>query len=112
MVILNRSLFGSPLESAVLLLIHLLGETYCSELARITEAAPYSIQRIVAKYVKAGVVASRTIGRENRLAMSRSFFAATQLTALLEQLAAAEPTLVEKAFALRRRPVRRGARLV
>ena len=86
----------------------LLNETYATELARLLDAPLYSVQQILNDLERAGVLASRRMGRTRVFEIDPRFYAATQLRALLLELARAERDLQRAAAARRTRPRRVG----
>jgi len=101
-------LFGSRTRTSVLILLALLEESYPSELARLLDARPYTIQTMVDALEKEGVVASRTLGRTRRIVLDPRYRAASELRALLQKLAEFEPRLQDIAASKRARPRRKG----
>lgn len=104
-------LFGTRKQTEVLILLGILEESYPRELARLAQADLKSVQNYVDKLEISGVLATRLMGRERRVEFNPRFIARTELRALLDRLADAEPQLREAAASLRRRPRRRGKEL-
>ena len=104
-------LFGSPRRSQVLLAVWLLSETTASELARLLDAKPFSIQQIVEALEDEGVVATRMVGRSRLVSLNPGYFARRELSSLLERLSTATPELAQAVAELRRRPRKRGKEL-
>ena len=113
MAILGRrsKLFGTERRTDVLILVALLGETYPREIARVSGAPLFSVQRVVDALEAEGILAIRTTGRERRLTLNPRFFAKDQLLALLLRLADARDDLADAVSQLRRRPRRKGKML-
>jgi hypothetical protein len=107
----RNKLFGSRRRTEVLTLVGLLDETYPSELARLLKAPLFSVQKIVDSLDREGVVSTRVIGRERRVALNPRYMAHGELRELLLRLAASEPALGDLAAKVRRRPRRRGKSL-
>ena len=101
-------LFGSPRRTEVLLLLALLGESYPAELTRLLRATKASILQILDALELEGVLASRQLGRTRRVALDPRYFAAKELQALLDKLAAGSPDLQRLAATRRARSRRRG----
>lgn len=105
----KNKLFGSRRRTEVLLLIALLEESYPCELARLLKSPLFSVQKIVNNLDREGVVATRLIGRERRVALDPRFLAYGELRELLLRLAAREPSLTDVAASVRRRPRKRSS---
>jgi DNA-binding transcriptional ArsR family regulator len=101
-------LFGNFTRTGVLIALAVLEESYPHELARLLERSLSTVQSAVDALEREGIVATRRPGIERRVVLDRRFFAATQLRALLLELARGQPALIERIRSLRRRPRRRG----
>lgn len=101
-------LFGTRKQTEMLILVGLLEETYASELAKLLGVGLMSVQNYVKGMELSGVLATRVIGKERRIALNPRFFARKELKALLARLSDAEPELQKAAASLRRRPRRTG----
>lgn len=101
------SLFGTRKQTVLLLLLALLEESYPRELARLTGTSMPAVTNLIDKLEAQGVLASRLIGKERRVALNRRYFAFGALRELLIQLAEADPGISQLAASLRRRPRRK-----
>lgn len=104
-------LFGSPFRTRLLVALALLDESYASELARIIDAPLFSVQRAVDSLEADRVVATRTIGKERRVALNPRFTGANELNALLRRLSIDFPEINARVEAIRRRPRTKGKAL-
>ena len=102
------ALLGTGRRTDVLKTIALLDETYAREIARVTTAPLISVQRVVDGLERDGVVVTRPIGVERRIALNPRFFAVKELKALLLRLSDEDDRLLDAVTLLRRRPRRRG----
>ncbi len=87
-------------------MLHLLEESYPTELARLLEADPTVILNILDDLEATGVVVSRPLGRTRRVQLNPRYFASKELRALLSKLAEGAPELVRIAGTRRSRPRR------
>ena len=101
-------LFGTRNRTNLLVLISLLEETHASELARLLGIRLYTVQNAIDSLEQAGVVSGAVEGRERRVRLNPRFFARDELKVLLDKMAAADRSLMEKVSELRRRPRRSG----
>ncbi|KXK12979.1 MAG: winged helix-turn-helix domain-containing protein [Fimbriimonadaceae bacterium] len=101
-------LFGTRRRTQTLELIHLLGETHASELARLLGTPLKTVQRILAALEDELLIVGRTVGRERRIRLNDRYFAAAELKALLSVLAGRDRETEAAAESLRRRPRERG----
>lgn len=108
MVITQSSPFGSSTRTQVLKAIRLLGESFPRELARLTGGRLSAVQRALQSLERDGLVAGRTVGRTRVFTLNPRFFAASELSDLLQRLADADAALLKSAAELRRRPRRSG----
>ena len=104
-------LFGSPARTRVLLTITLLDESYPREVARISGVPLASAQRIINDLERQGVLASRLRGTQREIRLNPSYFAASELRALLLHLSPADAPLMQAIESTRRRPRRAGKEL-
>lgn len=104
----RAALFGNPTRTAVLTALALLDEAHARELARLTGVSLSSVQAAVAALEGEGVVATRRLGSERRIALNPRYFAHEQLKELLFKLVDAQPELVAAIREARRRPRRAG----
>jgi hypothetical protein len=65
-----------------------------------------SAQRIINDLERQNIIASRSQGTQREVRLNPAYFASTQLQELLLRLSPAEPDLVARVEALRRRPRR------
>lgn len=101
-------LFGTRRRTQTLELIHLLGETHASELARLLGTPLKTVQRILMAMEDEKLIVGRTVGRERRIRLNDRYFAAAELKALLSVLARRDRETEAAAESLRRRPRERG----
>jgi DNA-binding GntR family transcriptional regulator len=83
-----------------------MGSSYPRELARILGSALNSVQGALRSLEADGLIVARTAGRTRLFELNPRFFAATELRALLDKLAAADRQLQDTIATLRRRPRR------
>jgi len=88
-----NKLFGSPLRTRILVLLHLVGGSFPAELADLLGANVTSIRRILDDLELGSVVVSRPIGRVRRVQLNPRWYAARELAALLERLGEGDPKL-------------------
>lgn len=101
-------LFGTALRTRLLMLLVLLEESYATELARLAGVRLSAVQKHLEDFEDDGIVASRVIGRERRVAFNPRFFAKNELAALLVKLAEQDEDVLAAVRTLRRRPRRKG----
>ena len=106
MVTFQASPFGSATRTKALLALRLMGSSYPRELARILGSALNSVQGALRSLEADGLIVARTAGRTRLFELNPRFFAATELRALLDKLAAADRQLQDTIATLRRRPRR------
>jgi DNA-binding transcriptional ArsR family regulator len=102
------SLFGSGLRERILKLLALIEPAYPRQIAALLDEHLISVQNAVAALQDLGIVASRLVGRTRLVELNRRWYAAAELRALLERLAAADPQVVRIAAGARQRPRRPG----
>jgi|SRR5262245_12034646 len=100
--------FGSPTRTRVLLVLHLLGESYPRELARILDAPLSVIQKALRSLERDGLVGGRTTGRTRVYRMDPRYFASSELKRFLERLSEPDSDLRARLNQFRRRPRRSG----
>jgi DNA-binding transcriptional ArsR family regulator len=105
-------LFGSELRSRLLIYLALLEETYVPELAGLLKLSRVTVRRALENLEREGYVSSVLAGRERWVRLNPRNPVAEPLRVLLMRLAEGYPQLVAEAATLRRRPRRRGKRLV
>jgi len=101
------SLFGNPTKTGILTALALLNESYPRELARLLNVSLSAVQVGVDSLERQGVIATRRVGTERRVALDRRYPGSRELKDLLFKLLDAQPSLVESIRATRRRPRRR-----
>ena len=106
MVTMQASPFGSVTRTRVLLAIRLMGSSYPRELARVLGSAVNGVQGAIRSLEADGLIAGRAVGRTRLFELNPRFFAATELRALIDKLAAADRGLQDAIAGLRRRPRR------
>lgn len=104
----RQSLFGSRIQTSVLMIVGLLGETYPRELSRLANASVSTVSKYLDRLEAQGVTVSRYIGKERRVSINPRFVASKQLLALIERLSLAEPEIMDAIKSVRRRPRKRG----
>ncbi len=103
---LDPRLFGTAVRTRALIAIAQLEQSYPREIARAADIPLMSAQRIVNDLERQGVLASRMRGSQREVRLNPSYFAASELRALLMRLSAADRPLVHKIESIRRRPRR------
>lgn len=103
--------FGSATRTKILILVRLLKTTYATELARLLGLSQPSVAQSVRSLESQGLVAISGFGNQRMVSLSPRFFAATELAALLDKLAEADPDLLGAVAQLRRRPRQTGKKL-
>jgi DNA-binding transcriptional ArsR family regulator len=102
------ALFGSSGRTDLLVLIAGLGRSYPREIAALTGLPMTTVIRAVDDFERAGVLVSVRLGRSREVRLNPDWFAARELTSLLEALVEREPRYRKLiAGAARRRPRRR-----
>lgn len=104
----ESSPFGSQTRTRALLALHLLGESYPRELARVLEVPLSGIQKALTSLELDGLVAGRTVGRMRLYQLEPRYFALDALQAFLGRLSEPQAELRGRLAALRRRPRRAG----
>ena len=107
----GETLFGSARRTEILATIALLDETYAREISRLLAAPLISVQRIVEALERDGIIATRIVGVERRIAFNPRFYAISELKALLLRLSDRNDRLTDAVDGLRRRPRRKGKSL-
>lgn len=108
MRVIASSPFGARTRTRVLLALHLLGESYPRELARLLEAPLSGVQRALLSLELDGLVAARSVGRTRLFRLEPRYFARDALERFLGRLSEPELDLRNRVSALRRRPRRTG----
>lgn len=104
----RQSIFGTRIQTSVLMIVGLLGESYPRELSRLAKASVGTVSKYLDRVEAEGITVSRYIGKERRVSLNPRFVAHKQLIALIERLALAEPEIRNAVNSVRRRPRRRG----
>ena len=104
----RQGLFGTRIQTAILMIIGLLGESYPRELTRLAQANISTVSRHLDKLEAQGITVSRYIGKERRVSLNPRFVAFKELKALIQRLSLAEPEIMDAVNSVRRRPRRRG----
>ena len=104
----SSSPFGGQTRTRVLLALHLLGESYARELARVLETTLSGVQKALRSLELDGLVAGRPPGRTRVYQLEPRYFAFDAFRALLRRLSEPESELRDRVGALRRRPRRTG----
>src|ERR1700738_4934576 len=97
----DDSLFGSPLRERILKLLVLVEPAYPRQIATLLGAHLVSVQNAVIALQDLGVLASRLVGRTRLVELDRRWYAASELRALLERLAHADPEIRDIAAPVR-----------
>jgi hypothetical protein len=101
-------LFGSSLRSGILVFAAMLQETYPAELASLLQARPTSVIRFVDELEREGILSTRLIGKERRIALNPNYYAYVELSALLARIGRENRQYIQIVSTRRRRPRRRG----
>jgi DNA-binding transcriptional ArsR family regulator len=104
----DDSLFGSLFRERVLKLLVLIEPAYPRQIATLLGAHLVSVQNAVVALGDLGIIASRMVGRTRLVELDRRWYAASELRALLERLAQADPEIRKIATTVRQRPRRPG----
>jgi hypothetical protein len=96
------------LRERILKLLVLIEPAYPRQLATLLGAHLFSVQNAVVALQDLGVVASRLVGRTRLVELDPRWYAAAELRAFLERLAAADTPIQEIAATVRQRPRRPG----
>lgn len=104
----KNKVFGTALRTRVLSAIALAGETFPSEISRLTGARLFPVQRVLDGLEQEGLIASRKLGVERRIVLNPRYFARTELRALLLRLGEQDRELQQALAKRRARPRRRG----
>jgi DNA-binding transcriptional ArsR family regulator len=104
-------LFGSRTRTRILMYLALAEESYTAEMVGVLGDSKLTVQRILRDLEDLGVVASRLRGRVRLVALDKTWYAAAELRALLQRIAAVDEGVLNAAAAVRRRPRRPGKRL-
>ena len=94
--------FGSTLRTRVLVCVAAIGETYASELARLSGSALLPVQRVIAGLENTGMVVTRKRGTVRLVSLNSRWFAFGELYALLLRMT--ELPEYARFSAVRRRP--------
>ena len=86
--------------------MRLMGSSYPRELGRLTGTALSAVQGAIRSLETDGLIVGRSAGRTRLFELNPRFFAASELRALLDKLAAADRGLQDTIATLRRRPRR------
>ena len=105
-VISQSSPFGSATRTRILLALRLMGGSYPRELTRLTGVSLSTVQGAIRSLESDGLIVGRSAGRTRLFELNPRFFAASELRALLDKLAATDRGLQDAIAALRRRPRR------
>ncbi len=106
LVVGQPSPFGSVTRTRVLLALRLMGSSYPRELGRLIGTALNAVQGAIRSLENDGLIAGRPAGRTRLFELNPRFFAASELRALLDKLAATDRDLQDAIAVLRRRPRR------
>ena len=105
-VISHSSPFGSLTRTRILLALRLMGSSYPREMGRLMGTALSAVQGALRSLESDGLITGRSEGRTRLFELNPRFFAASELRALLDKLAAADRGLQDAIATLRRRPRR------
>ena len=100
----NVGLFGTRTRSSVLLAVHMLGETYPTQVARVLGVSLNQAQKAICSLERAGVVVGEVEGRQRRVRLNPRYALATELAALLDGMATYDVPLQRRIAEARRRP--------
>ena len=104
----DSSPFGSATRSRVLVVLHLLGDSYARELARVLEIRLAAVQKALKSLERDRLIAGRTAGRTRLYRFDPRYFAHPELERYVSRLSDAEDGLRGRVATLRRRPRRSG----
>jgi DNA-binding transcriptional ArsR family regulator len=100
--------FGSRTRTRILLYLALTDESYSTEIVAVLGGTKLTIQRILRDLEELGILASRLRGGVRFVSLDKTWYAASELRALLERIASVDTALLEAAARIRRRPRRAG----
>lgn len=103
--------FGSPTRTRLLVALELLEQSYARELGRLMRSPLSVVQKGIASLERDGLIVGRLLGRTRLFEINPRYFAAKELRAYLDRLAATDSALKSRISELRRRPRRTGKRL-
>lgn len=104
-------LFGTETRTQTLLVIHMLGESHASEIAKILDRRLSRIQAAVESLERAGVVIGIEEGKARRLRLNPRYPALKEVKNLLDALGRLDSPLQLRLAERRRRPRRAGKEL-
>ena len=104
-------IFGSRTRTRILMYLGLAEESYAAEMVSVLGNSKLTVQRILRDLEELGVVASRLRGRVRLVSLDKTWYAAVELRALLQRMAAVDESVIDAAASVRRRPRRAGKRL-
>jgi len=108
----GAELFGTQTATTIILLVHVLSDTYAKELADLTGYGVTTVKNQLQNWESTGVVRIRTVGRQRMVQLNPTFFAIVELSALLERMVLQNPAIFEIAAQKRRRPRKTGKDLL
>ncbi len=108
MVVSESSPFGSRARTQALLVLHLLGESYAREMARVLGLSLSGVQKALGSLERDGLVAGRAVGRTRLYCINPRAFARRELERYLRRLCEPRSDLRARVATLRRRPRRAG----
>jgi DNA-binding transcriptional ArsR family regulator len=104
----DSSPFGSATRTRVLVVLHLLGDSYARELARILDIRLTAVQKALAGLERDRLIAGRAAGRTRLYRFDPRYFAHGELVRFVARLSDADGGVRDRVATLRRRPRRSG----
>ena len=107
----NVGIFGTATRTNVLLAIHMLGETYVTELSGMLEISLNQAQHALASLEDAGLIVREGMGRLRRVQLNPRSVLTPEISALLDKMAHYDVPLQKRLAERRRRPRKTGKEL-
>src|SRR5262249_24367378 len=95
--------FGSRTRTRVLIALRLLEQSYARELSRFLRLPVSVVRKGIRSLVREDVIAGRLAGKTRLLRLNPSYFAASEVQALVDKLIEADTDLRARASHLRRK---------
>jgi predicted transcriptional regulator len=107
----QSKLFGTLLRTRILAALAVMEESFPTEVSRVLGSPLFSVQRGLDSLELEGIVVSRKLGVERRVALNPRYFAYSELRPLLLRLGEQDAQLNAALCKRRARPRRRGKEL-